>query len=86
MISPNRIDFDFAAETRIFSLSWLITLAKYRSNMNKKPDKMFGSIVQKCDKVEQPYCREDPELVPVQGISVLSREVLVFKYKFLQNN
>ncbi|TYH29274.1 hypothetical protein ES288_A02G211400v1 [Gossypium darwinii] len=53
---------------------------KNRSNMNNKPDKVHGPIVQKCDKIEQPYCREDPELVPVQGISVLSpEEILVFK-------
>nr|KJB17475.1 hypothetical protein B456_003G002000 [Gossypium raimondii] len=60
---------------------------KNRSNMNNKPDKVQSPIVQKCDKIEQPYCREDPELVPVQGISVLSpEEILVFKHKFLQNN
>ncbi|KAG8497672.1 hypothetical protein CXB51_008920 [Gossypium anomalum] len=54
---------------------------KNRSNMNNKPDKVHGPIVQKCDKIEQPYCREDPELVPVQGISVLSpEEMLVFKH------
>ncbi|XP_052479946.1 DNA mismatch repair protein MLH3 isoform X2 [Gossypium raimondii] len=39
---------------------------KNRSNMNNKPDKVQSPIVQKCDKIEQPYCREDPELVPVQ--------------------
>ncbi|KAA3457610.1 DNA mismatch repair protein MLH3 isoform X2 [Gossypium australe] len=50
---------------------------KNRSNMNNKPDKVHGPIVQKCDKIEQPYCREDPELVPVQGISVLSPEEIL---------
>ncbi|PPD80725.1 hypothetical protein GOBAR_DD22355 [Gossypium barbadense] len=40
---------------------------KNRSNMSNKPDKVQSPIVQKCDKIEQPYCREDPELVPVQG-------------------
>ncbi|KAG4153610.1 hypothetical protein ERO13_D03G001700v2 [Gossypium hirsutum] len=39
---------------------------KNRSNMSNKPDKVQSPIVQKCDKIEQPYCREDPELVPVQ--------------------
>ncbi|KAB2036445.1 hypothetical protein ES319_D03G001600v1 [Gossypium barbadense] len=46
---------------------------KNRSNMSNKPDKVQSPIVQKCDKIEQPYCREDPELVPVQEAKVLQQ-------------
>ncbi|GMI86304.1 MUTL protein homolog 3 [Hibiscus trionum] len=38
---------------------------KNRSNMDNKPDMVFGTIVQKCEKIEH-HCLEDPEVVPVQ--------------------
>ncbi|KAE8707174.1 MUTL protein, putative isoform 3 [Hibiscus syriacus] len=41
------------------------SIGKNRSNMDNKPDTMFGTIVKKCEKIED-HCLEDPELVVVQ--------------------
>lgn len=71
-ISLQRSYFDVAAEIKVFFLCLVTTFSQYRSNMNNKPDMVFGTVIQKCEDIEQPHCLEDPEPVPVQGNSVLS--------------
>ncbi|KAK8607390.1 hypothetical protein V6N13_053128 [Hibiscus sabdariffa] len=41
------------------------SFGKNRSDMDNKPGIVFGTIVQKCEKIEH-HCLADPELVPVQ--------------------
>ncbi|KAK8653150.1 hypothetical protein V6N13_127163 [Hibiscus sabdariffa] len=41
------------------------SFGKNRSDMDNKPGMVFGTIVQKCEKIEH-HCLADPELVPVQ--------------------
>ncbi|XP_022741001.1 DNA mismatch repair protein MLH3 [Durio zibethinus] len=42
------------------------SFGKNGSNMKNKPDMVFGTIVQKCEDIEQPDCPEGPEPLPVQ--------------------
>ncbi|XWS42239.1 hypothetical protein CRYUN_Cryun17cG0151000 [Craigia yunnanensis] len=53
----------------VHNLCFEPSFGKNRSNMNNKPDMVYGTIVQKCDDIEQPHCLEDPEPVPVKALT-----------------
>ncbi|XVE87550.1 hypothetical protein DITRI_Ditri18aG0126500 [Diplodiscus trichospermus] len=69
-------------QSGVHNLCFEPSFGKNRSNMNNKPDMVFGTIVQNFEDIEQPHCLEDPETVPVQGNSVLCKKL----YSYLSNN